>query len=61
MANFKEPLWASPSLDQMIAESGTLPVGKLDQLLGGWPEDELDDGFEEVYREERMKDISGPV
>lgn len=28
-----------------------------DQLLGGWPEDELDDGFEEWVVEERKKNL----
>ena len=52
----KETFWAAPSLDQMIAESGILPVSNFDSLLGGWPEDELEDQFEEIYREERRND-----
>lgn len=38
--------WKSKTLDQIIQEQGVKPIKSIDDLKGGWPQDELDDGFE---------------
>ena len=47
--------WYPLSLDELAERQGVKPIESLDELAGGWPEEELDDGFEEAvarWREE---------
>lgn len=44
-------------LDRMLGEAGATPVTDFEALLGGWPESELDDGFEDHNLKERKKDV----
>ena len=53
----RDPFWEGQSLDELIEEAGQMPVANFDALLGGWPEEEIDDDFENVYREERKRDL----
>jgi hypothetical protein len=41
-----DDFWQNRTLDEVAAEQGVKPVTDLDETLGGWPEDELDDGFD---------------
>jgi hypothetical protein len=45
------------SFGQLMQEQGVKPVSDPRQLLGGWPEDELDDGFEQTIRAWRQNDV----
>ena len=40
--------WRSPSLEEVTAVRGKKPPVDFDQLKGGWPEEEVNDGFEEA-------------
>lgn len=42
--------WKHKSVEELIKEQEVLPVLRLEDIMGGWPEDELDDGFEIAYR-----------
>ena len=45
------------TLEQIAAEQGKAPITDLSTLLGGWPQDELNDGFEEDLRARRKGEI----
>ncbi|MFL6195406.1 MAG: hypothetical protein ACJ75H_14610 [Thermoanaerobaculia bacterium] len=51
--------WHRPSIDELMRQQGTRPVECIDDLLGGWPEDQIDDGFEEALKEWRRADHQG--
>jgi hypothetical protein len=38
--------WRRASLEDLARRQGVRPVEHLEELLGGWPEDEVNDGFE---------------
>lgn len=38
--------WQRTSLEDLARQQGVRPVERLEDLLGGWPEDEINDGFE---------------
>lgn len=40
--------WRSPSFEELARQQGVRPVEHFEDLAGGWPEDQLDDGFEEA-------------
>jgi hypothetical protein len=48
-----------PSIEELIRQQGIRPVQSIDDLLGGWPEDQIDDGFEEALKEWRRADHQG--
>jgi hypothetical protein len=37
-----------PSLEELARQQGTHPAKRFEDFAGGWPEDEIDDGFEEA-------------
>lgn len=43
--------WQSCSLDELAERQGVSAPASPDDLLGGWPTDELDDEFEEALLE----------
>jgi len=43
-----DPFWHSPSLEEIARAQGVQPITNLEVIMGGWPEEELDDGFEEA-------------
>lgn len=48
--------WAGPTLEELARMQNVRPVERLEQVLGGWPAEELQDGFEEElarWRQER--------
>ncbi len=54
--NLSDPFWHPRTLEEIALAQGVKPIEDFDVLLGGWPEDELDDNFEETlsqWRNER--------
>src|SRR5262249_54547911 len=50
--------WQSYSLNELAARQGVTVTKDPNELLGGWPEDELDDGFEQAvvrWREQELE------
>ena len=41
--------WQSSSLDELARQQGVSAPESLDDLLGGWPMDEVNDDFEETF------------
>ena len=42
--------WQRVSLEELARQQGVRPVERFEDLLGGWPEDQIDDGFEEALK-----------
>ena len=40
--------WQRLSLEELARQQGVQPVERFEDLLGGWPEEQIDDGFEEA-------------
>jgi len=40
--------WQHTSLEDLARQQGVHPVERLEDLAGGWPEDQINDGFEEA-------------
>lgn len=36
------------SFDELARQQGVRPVERFEDIAGGWPEDQIDDGFEEA-------------
>jgi hypothetical protein len=49
--------WQSASLDDLAQRQGVLVSRSLNELLGGWPTDELDDDFEAAFRRWREREL----
>lgn len=48
--------WSGPSLEELARMQNVRPVERLEEVVGGWPTEELQDGFEEElvrWRQER--------
>ena len=56
----QEQFWQDRTLDEVAAEQGVKPVTDLDEALGGWPNDELDDGFEQAVASWREAEDEQP-
>ncbi len=54
---WQEEFWRNRTLDEVAAEQGMKPVSDLDEALGGWPEDELDDAFEQAVASWREAEL----
>jgi len=52
-----EPARESPTFAELVAAQGVKPVESPDKMYGGWPEDELDDGFENAVRQWRDDEL----
>jgi hypothetical protein len=48
-------------IEQLAAAQGVEPIRDYRDLLGGWPLDELDDGFEEDLDRRRKVEIVGDM
>jgi hypothetical protein len=48
--------WRSATLGELAREQGILPPASFEELLGGWPTEDLNDGFEEEMRKWRGHD-----
>lgn len=51
-------LWASLSWAELAELQNVRPVERLEQVVGGWPPDEIDDGFEEALVRWRERDVA---
>lgn len=49
--------WRSASLDELARRQGGSATGSIEDLLGGWPLDELNDEFEEAYLGWRKREL----
>jgi hypothetical protein len=50
MATVSGDFWRSYSLDELAQQQGVSTPRSLNELLGGWPADELNDDFEEAFQ-----------
>ncbi len=48
--------WTSLTIDQLAEMQDVQPVRSLDDVLGGWPDDEIEDGFEDALAQWRLND-----
>lgn len=53
-----DEFWRGKSFEELAREQGVRPVERLEDLLGGWPEEEVNDGFEEALLEWRKESLS---
>jgi hypothetical protein len=49
--------WQSFSLDELARRQGVVPPQADEEILAGWPADELDDGFEDAVRRWREVEL----
>jgi hypothetical protein len=49
--------WRSCSLDELARQQGVSVPRSTEEMLGGWPDDELDDGFEDVVSSWRESEL----
>ena len=49
--------WESCSLEELARRQRVSALESLEDLLGGWPDDELDDGFENVVASWREREL----
>ncbi|HEV8290676.1 MAG TPA: hypothetical protein VGP94_02075 [Tepidisphaeraceae bacterium] len=53
----KHPFWDGLTVEELAAKQGVVDV-PVEELLGGWPPEELNDGFDEAlekWRDEERK------
>jgi hypothetical protein len=43
-----DKFWRGKSFDELAREQGIRPAERYEDFAGGWPEDQIDDGFEEA-------------
>lgn len=48
--------WKSMSFEQLAATQRVTVPQSFEEVLGGWPDDEIDDGFEDAIRDWRQAD-----
>ncbi len=49
--------WRAWSLDELAGRQGVCAPSRVEDLLGGWPADERDDGFEQAFRSWRDREL----
>lgn len=49
--------WRPISLDELARLQGVSPPASVEDLMGGWPADELDDGFEDALIAWRAQEL----
>ena len=49
--------WQGANLDGLAQQQGVIVADSVDNLMGGWPEDELDDGFENAVIRWRQSEL----
>jgi len=47
-SNLSDHFWHPRTPEEIALAQGVKPIEDFQKLLGGWPEDELDDNFEET-------------
>ncbi|HEX4496117.1 MAG TPA: hypothetical protein VIE43_10665 [Thermoanaerobaculia bacterium] len=55
----KSEFWRGASFEDLARQQGVRPVERLEALLGGWPEDEVNDGFEAALERWRQESLRG--
>ena len=50
--------WQGSSFEEIARRQGVRPVERLEDLIGGWPLEEIDDGFEETVIRWRQADLA---
>jgi hypothetical protein len=53
--NRKDRFWDGLTLEELAAEQGYKKV-PVEELFGGWPDDEINDGFDEALRSWRAEE-----
>ena len=53
-----DPFWHSKTFEEMALMQGVQPVTHFEDLLGGWPEEDINDNFEETLRHWRLMDVT---
>jgi hypothetical protein len=56
-ASSRDAFWTSRTLEELAKEQGVRPISDIGELMGGWPKDEIDDGFEDAVRAWRQGDL----
>lgn len=46
------------TIEELARMQGVRPVERFESLLGGWPADEIDDGFEDAVARWRGRDLN---
>lgn len=49
--------WHSLTFEELARAQGIQPVQRLEDIMGGWPEDQREDGFEDAIRAMRQEDL----
>jgi len=49
--------WHSLTFEELARAQGVQPVQRLEDIMGGWPEDQRDDGFEDAIHAMRREDL----
>src|SRR5262249_36789215 len=57
VASAATDFWQALSLDELACRQGVPPPQGDEEYLGGWPEDEVNDGFEEAVRHWRRCEL----
>jgi len=52
--NGYDPFWHPKTPEELALVQGIQPIHNFEVLLGGWPEDELEDNFEETLQRWRQ-------
>ena len=47
--------WSGPTLEELARMQNVRPVERLEEIVGGWPVEELEDGFEEELARWRLE------
>lgn len=50
--------WQGASFEEIARRQGVRPIERVEDLVGGWPPEEIDDGFEEVVVRWRQADLA---
>ena len=50
--------WQSRTLEELAREQGVNTPESFDELVGGWPPEELDDDFEQAMRSWRQRELA---
>jgi len=60
LRSIPDSFWHTATLDELACQQGVDRVHGDEDLLGGWPEDEVDDGFEQVVVRWRQGELEQP-
>jgi len=58
-SHFSDHFWHSKTIKEIALAQGVQAIKNFDVLLGGWPEDKLNDNFEETLEHWRHDKRSG--